>query len=96
MWVREDVYIDSKGRYFKVLLPDYEPDASKGMIIGPPLLDELGIDEDLMIRLHNELYRRQVFTFEDAKRRMDEIGWAISSVMKATAERVVEIYHGGS
>lgn len=92
--MREDVHVDDKGRKFKVLLPEYEQDTSKGMIIGPPLLDELDIPIEIMVALHNELFRRGVFTFEDAKARRDEIGWALQMVWKSSAERVVEIYYG--
>lgn len=92
--MREDTHIDDSGRKFRVLLPDYEVDTSKGMIVGPPLLDELGLDEESMIVLHNELFRRNIFTFEDAKRMRMEIGYCLQIALRATAERIVEIYNG--
>lgn len=92
--MREDTYEDNIGRKFKVILPDYEVDTSKGMIVGPPLLDELGLDEETMVRLHNELFRRSIFTFPDAKRMREEIGYCLQIALRATAERIVEIYNG--
>lgn len=92
--MREAEHIDEKGRKFRVLLPDYEVDTSKGMIVGPPLLDELGLDESSMVILHNELYRRNIFTFDDVKRMRNELGYCLQIALRATAERIVEIYNG--
>lgn len=87
-------HTDSIGRKFKVMLPEGETLTERGMIIGPPLLDELGLPRKTMVALHNELYRRKIFTFEDAKRRRDEIGAALVVVFKASAENIIGVYSG--
>ncbi len=87
-------HVDGWGRKFKVLLPEGVTNGELGMIIGPPLLDELGLPRKTMVALHNELYRRKIFTFEDAKARRAEIGAALVTVFKASAENIIGVYSG--
>jgi hypothetical protein len=89
-------HIDNIGRKFLVALPDDETNSERGMIIGPPLLDELGLPKKTMVALHNELYRRKIFTFNDARARREEIGAALITVFKSSAEKIVAIYSEGA
>lgn len=92
--MHEVEYKDSQGRLFKVSLPDGVPDsqARHGMIIGPPLLDELELPIVIKTRLHNELYWRGLLTGDDAQRRISEVSNAIRAALKLTTEGVLEQY----
>jgi hypothetical protein len=61
--MNEITHTDDRGRKYKA----YQ-DGDKVLIIGPPedLVDELGLPEDFATRLHNILFRRGIFSYEDA------------------------------
>lgn len=92
--MRESRYKDETGRKFAVWLPDGMPEseARLGIHIGPHDISELGLPEDISVRLHNELFDRRIFTSKDARARKAELVGAVMSACKATAERIQEIY----
>ena len=75
-------------------MPDGAPesDAPKGLIVGPPSLEPLGLPLEIEVRIHNELFYRQLLTAADVrKRRMDVIG-ALMSALKVDGETIVQLY----
>lgn len=86
-------YKDSQGRLFKVSVPNETIDPKFGIIIGPPLLDELELPTAIMIKLHNELYARGILTAEDARVRIDEVNNSVRAALRLTTEKVVEAYN---
>jgi len=92
-------YQDNDGRYRAVLLPELEPDEFaelRGIPIGPPDLSELGLPTDLEIRLNNELYHRGIIDAKSAIKNRQEIVYALQSVLKLDAERIIGVYLGRS
>lgn len=85
-------YEDQLGRKFKVLVKDENDDPAYGHILGPPFLDELELPEEIMVRLHNELFARNIITKKDARRRLSDIVGALMSALKVDATKIAELY----
>lgn len=92
--MKQTQYTDEKGRCHAVMLPDGVPDedAAKGLPLGPPSLESLGLPEELEIRLHNQLFSRHLFTAKDVRaRRIDVLG-SLMGAFKLDAEKIVQVY----
>jgi hypothetical protein len=87
---------DKKGRQHLRAIPNGVPDsqAEIGIPIGPPPLDKLGLPEEIEIRLHNQLYARQIFTSADARGRVQEIQSALMAALRVDVNRILAIYEG--
>lgn len=92
--MKEATYEDKKGRLWRVLVPDHalDSDASLGIPIGPPSLDSLGLPEEQAVRLHNQLYHRQLFTEEDMKRRRHDVTAALFATFKVDSQKIIDLY----
>ncbi len=92
--MRQSFYSDEKGRNWATLLPDGVPDseAAMGLLLGPPSMEPLGLPEEIEIRLHNQLFYRRLFTFEDVRRRRADVASALQSTLKVDAQAIVDIY----
>lgn len=75
-------------------LPKEVPDdeAIKGIPIGPPSLESLGLPTEVEVRVHNQLFHRRIFTARDARLRRVEIHAAIRAALKVDTERVYQVY----
>src|SRR3989304_3732166 len=95
--MRQSSYTDSDGRKWAVWLPEGVPEraASLGRPLGPPPLD-LALPEELAVKLHNELFARGLFTYEDVKRRPQEVVEAVRGVIRLTRARVMGAYLNGT
>ena len=88
--MRRVVWEDRNGFLRASLIRDNDPDdvAEKGIPVEPPDLE--GIDwEEVKRLLHNELVRRQLFTFDDVQREQRGITVSVVSVMR---RKIVELY----
>ena len=96
MSLKRVVYTDLDGRKKIVLLPDtvLEEEAEIGIPVGPPPLSSLGLPLEIEVRLNNELFNRGIITQTDALRKRLEVMYAIQSVFKVDANRVVALYLG--
>lgn len=94
--LRRVTYTDSDGRHKVVLLPAkaIDAEAERGIPLGPPVLEELGLPLETEVRLNNELYHRGIITAKDAQRSRAEIVAALQAALKVDAGRVVELYFG--
>jgi len=93
--MREVTYTDSRGRMFKVEIPNDEPDdmAQFGILIGPPdCLDLLDYPEQFTTRLHNELFHRRLYTLEDINHRRVDAQAAIQSALRVDTENIIRAY----
>lgn len=92
--MKQATYTDAQGRKWRVWLPDGVPDreAHMGLPIGPPDISELDLPEDISVRLHNELFDRELFTSRDVRARRQDLVSAVISAFKFSAERIQEIY----
>lgn len=88
-------YTDKVGRMWLVNLPDGMPasDASLGIPVGPPSLEGLGFPEEIEVALHNQLFARKIFTWNDANRKRLEVVAAIQGALKLDADRIVSYLH---
>lgn len=87
-------YTDSKGRKFATWLPEdaADVDADMGIPLGPPNLEQLGLPEELEIRLHNQLFARGIFTHAQAEANKLNVQAAMQAVLKLDVLHIVEIY----
>jgi hypothetical protein len=92
--VRETQYTDTGGRLYKVLVPDSAPEshARYGIVVGPPNLDSLELDEKIATRINNELFNRGIFTYKDARRRRGEIYTALQSALRVEVGLIMDLY----
>ena len=92
--MNQSSYVDEEGRYHAVLLPNGtgEDDAARGLPLGPPSLESLGLPQDIEVRLHNELFARRLFTGKDVRKRRIDVFGALQAALKVDIEKVVQIY----
>jgi hypothetical protein len=92
--MRRVTYQDDKGRKWDVWLPDGAPDtdAPLGVPIGPPDLSELDLPEHVLLRLHTELYAREIFTANDALKGIAAINAALQASFRVDSQRVQAVY----
>lgn len=92
--MREAVWVDGDGRQYAVLLPDEVPDseAYRGLPLGPPPLEALGLPHAMMVRLHQELFYRRMLTEADARRRPQDITAALMAAFKVDATTIAALY----
>lgn len=85
---------DSEGRNWKVLLPENVPEseASRGIPVGPPSLQPLSLPLDVEVRLHNELFARQLYTQADVTSRRQHVAGALMAALRVDVQRLVDLY----
>jgi hypothetical protein len=89
------LWISGDGRKYNSIIPigAKDADASKGVKYGPPDLDVLGLPTDVRVRLHNELFARGLFTYEQVRRNLNEVIGAIQQAVRLDAQLVSEAYY---
>jgi len=86
-------YKDEEGRKYLVELPeDYQDMPESGVIIGPPVLDELGLPIELEVFLNNQLFDRKLFSLADVRRRPAEIEAALKAIFRVDVLKIKNIY----
>lgn len=75
-------------------LPDNLPesDAKYGLMIGPPLLEHLGLPLHVEINLHNELFNRGIFTLAIARKQRNDLVAALQKALAIDADKILEAY----
>lgn len=92
--MKDAFYVDSAGRKWATRLPDdaSDTDAELGIPIGPPSLEALRLPEEMEVRLHNQLFDRRIFTFEQARANKLNVQAAMQAALKLDVLHIVEIY----
>jgi len=92
--MRQVTYTDTAGRKWQRLLPDAAPDsdARKGVPLGPPSLEALGLNHETEVRLHNALFNRGLITADDVARRPNEVAAALMSALRLDAQTIMALY----
>lgn len=87
---KKEIEINER-KYLALVSPDEQQGAF--VVIGPPegLVDELGIPEPQATRLHNILYDRKIFKFQDVARPNVAIG-VIQELYAVDAQKLVEMF----
>jgi hypothetical protein len=87
-------YIASNHRHYRVLVPDGAPPETwqRGIFLGPPDLDSLGLSEEVTTRLHNELFNRGIMTAADANTRRLDVQSALQYAMRVDAQSIINLY----
>lgn len=88
--MRKVEWVDSYGYRRASLLRDDDPDEIResGVLVGPPNLDRLDWDE-IKRDLHNELFKRGLFTWHDVQARQTGVKGAVLAVLR---KRVAMLY----
>ncbi len=89
-------YEDVDGRAWLRALPQGVPasQASIGIPLGPPSLEDLGLPKDIEIRLHNQLYARKLLTSDDVRMRTTEVYSALMAALRLDVQRILALYEG--
>src|SRR5688572_19079747 len=76
------------GRLYEALT-----DGGQVVIIGPPegLVDSLNLPEPFATNLHNVLYRRRIFTYQDAGKHQNLLG-ALQEALNLDVQRLAEAF----
>lgn len=97
MGLKQVSYTDEEGRIKAVMLPESssEDEAQlRGIPIGPPSLEELGLPKEIEVALNNELFHRGILTPRDALKRRPEIMSALQAALRLDSEKVFVAYVG--
>lgn len=89
-------YQTPDGRQWVVELPDEADDseAAQGVPVGPPDLAGLGLPDELLGRLHAELFHRRILTYKDALSRSAEVRAAWQAALRADVTDILRVYAG--
>ncbi len=87
-------YTDDDGRRWATQLPEDAPDsdAAKGLPLGPPSLEPLGLPLEIEVRLHNQLFDRELFTEKAVKRSRESVVAALMGTLKVDAQAIITLY----
>lgn len=96
MTLRSVEYQDPDGRLWLRGLPEGVPSsqAEIGIPIGPPPLDGLELPKEIEVRLHNQLYARQIFTENDARSHLLDLQSALVAALRVDVNRLLAVYQG--
>jgi hypothetical protein len=88
-------YTAPDGRKYKSLIPMTAPlsHASRGILIGPPDLKSLGLSPEMTIRLHNELFERDLVDYKSTRANLREVVSAIMHTFSVDAQAIVSLYY---
>lgn len=84
-------YVDGIGRKFAVLVEEGQ-DPAHGVIVGPLPLDALELPASTMVRLHNELYGLHLYTYEDVRRRPQDVQSALAATYRVDIQTIQKLY----
>ncbi len=93
--MRQVDYEDDRGRKYRVNLPHGVPEseAEKGVPVGPPdVVDELGLPEPFATRLHNNLFRHQLWTIKEVRKKPKTLFNALQVTMKTDVHALMAAY----
>lgn len=94
--MKQVVYTAKDGRRSVVLIPDGAKDckeeAAKGLLVGPPALDDLGLPSGVELALHNELYDRRLLTAADVRKRPQEVFAALQAALRVDVAAITNLY----
>ncbi len=86
-------YTDADGRSWRVRVPKGAPTPnSMGIPAGPPDISSLGLPHEIMVRLHNQLFNRGLFSRGDLRGRGQEVVAALQAAYKVDASAVTALY----
>ena len=85
-------YVDDEGRHWAVLMPEGHEHPEMGIPFGPPDLASLDLPLDVEVRLHNQLFNRQLYTLRDVRRDPDGIKASIQAAYRLDFQRVTGLY----
>lgn len=88
-------WTDDQGRKHRVQLPDDadESEAALGIPVGPPpVVDLLGLPEEVATRLHNQLHARGLWGLKEALRDAPSVFGALQAALKIDAQGILAAY----
>lgn len=86
-------FTDEQGFKWIVMIPPDESDhPERGIIVGPPSFDDVGLPPDLQRILHNQLFDRGIITKADLKNRNRDVFAALQATYRVDFTKVTEAY----
>ena len=88
-------YQDERGRSYRVELPDDSTDreAEYGILVGPPdIVDVLSLPEAVATRLHNELFRREIWNADIARKNPSLLAGALQKALLVDVQKLLQAY----
>lgn len=91
---KQVTFTDEMGRRTERFVPDSANEITYafGAVIGPPDLSSLGLPEETMVRLHNQLHDRRILTPADFRRRRDEVFAALQAAYRVDVQTLETLY----
>lgn len=88
-------HTDADGRKSIRRVPQDMPttDYGLGILVGPPPLESTGLPERIQIKLNNELFNRRLITFQDVRRRPQDLFAALQATFKQDVQKLQQLYH---
>ena len=90
MNVETSEYVDGNGRKYKAV-----KEGELHIVIGPPegLVDALELPEPFATKLHNVLYERGVLSYDDVRRKPQNLIGALQEALAIDQQRLSEAYY---
>lgn len=86
---------DEDGRLFMVLIPEGDEDhPERGVVLGPPYLDDLDLPLDVEVKFNNQLFNRGLITKRDLRGHGAELTAALQAAFRVSANKVAALYEG--
>lgn len=93
--MRPVTYEDERGRKYLVRLPEGmgDDEAELGIPVGPPdIVDALSLPEEFATRLHNELFKRELFNLEAVTRDPRALTAALQAAYRLDVQKLHEAF----
>lgn len=88
-------FTDDRGRMYLIEVEDFTPpdEYAQYPVLGPPdVVDRLDLPDPVKTALHNELFKRGIFTYEQA-RRQGALEAALKAALKIDQQTLLLAYH---
>ena len=96
MNIKRVAFEDERGRKYLSEIPVDMDDgqAHLGVILGPPdVVDRLALPEPLATRLHNELFRRELWNYKEIQKQPNALLGALQAALLTDVQRLTTAYY---
>lgn len=86
-------FTDDEGKMWAVLVPEDQIDTPElGFIIGPPDVSVLGLPSEISVRLHNQLFTRNLLSKADLRGQNQQVYAALHAAFRLDFASVTSLY----
>lgn len=93
--MREVEYVDGRGRKFMVKLAHDDPgnNPELGIPVGPPdIVDTFDLSEEAKVALHNQLFARKLWNYDEIRKRPKELFAALQAALSISVQKLQTAY----